>query len=342
MKFFELAMPNSKVMMIQFAPKTADPKIHGHGLDYQLSIPLAGSPFIQYNHEVRKLENELWCITAPGEQHYHYSNEEGAKLLLINLSQSFLDHVLTERLEQPKREVAFFPWVEGSAEGFKKLVMNIMKQSLDVCTMDYGKMSKAMDALVELMAKTDRVRIVGPGTDLRFSIKGISALKSAGELNLPDGEVYTAPVRDSVNGFITYNTPTPYNGFVFEQVKLTFENGKVVDASANDTERLAKILDTDEGARYIGEFAIGLNPFIKEPLKDILFDEKIDGSLHLAVGSSYDETYNGNKSSIHWDMVLIQRPEYGGGEIWFDDRLIRKDGRFVVPELFGLNPEALI
>jgi aminopeptidase len=207
--------------------------------------------------------------------------------------------------------------------------------------MDYSKMSVAMDALVDLMNKTDRVRLVGPGTDLSFSIKDIPAIKCDGKLNLPDGEVYTAPVRDSVNGTITFNTPSPYNGFVFENVKLRFENGKVVEAEANDSERINRILDTDEGARYVGEFSIGFNPYIREPMKDILFDEKIDGSIHFTPGQAYENAYNGNDSSIHWDMVLIQRPEYGGGEIYFDDRLIRKDGRFVVPELECLNPENL-
>lgn len=211
----------------------------------------------------------------------------------------------------------------------------------DVCNLDYGKMSNAMDALVELMDKTDKVRITGQGTDLSFSIKDIKSIKCAGEMNIPDGEVYTAPVRDSVNGTLTYNTPSPYQGFTFENVSLTFKDGKIVEATSNDTERLNKILDTDEGARYIGEFAIGVNPFIQHPMQDILFDEKIDGSFHFTPGQCYDDAYNGNKSNIHWDMVNIQRPEYGGGEIYFDDVLIRKDGRFVIPELEALNPENL-
>ncbi|MFK3959062.1 aminopeptidase [Guptibacillus hwajinpoensis] len=221
-----------------------------------------------------------------------------------------------------------------STEAFEDFYFN-------VCTMDYARMSEAMDVLVERMNKADEVRIVSPDTNLSFSIKDIPAVKCAGELNIPDGEVFTAPVKDSVNGVITYNTPSPYNGFVFENVQLTFENGKVIDAVANDTERLNQILDTDEGARYIGEFAIGVNPFIREPMKDILFDEKIDGSFHFTPGQAYDEAPNGNDSSVHWDLVLIQRPEYGGGQIWFDDELIRKDGKFVPEALQVLNPENL-
>lgn len=211
----------------------------------------------------------------------------------------------------------------------------------DVCNLDYGKMSEAMDSLVELMDKTDRVRITGPGTDLSFSIKDIKAIKCAGEMNIPDGEVYTAPVKDSINGVISYNTPSPYQGFTFENVKLTFKDGKIIDAKANDTERITKIFDTDEGARYVGEFAIGVNPFIQTPMQDILFDEKIDGSFHFTPGQCYEEASNGNHSDIHWDLVNIQRPEYGGGEIYFDDVLIRKDGIFVIPELEKLNPQNL-
>lgn len=211
----------------------------------------------------------------------------------------------------------------------------------DVCNLDYEKMSQAMDPLKELMNRTDKVRIVGPGTDLNFSIKGMNAIKCDGHLNIPDGEVYTAPVKDSVNGRISYNTQAVYQGFTYESIVLEFKDGKIIKATANDTERIEEVFNTDEGARYVGEFAIGVNPFILTPMKDTLFDEKIDGSFHFTPGSCYDDCYNGNKSAIHWDLVCIQRPEYGGGEIYFDDVLIRKDGRFVIPELEGLNPENL-
>lgn len=211
----------------------------------------------------------------------------------------------------------------------------------DVCNLDYAKMEKAMDPLKALMDRTDKVRIVAPGTDLSFSIKDIGSKKCCGHRNIPDGEVFSAPVRDSVNGTITYNAPSVYSGVTFQNISLTFENGKIVKAESNDTDRLNEILDTDEGARYIGEFAIGFNPHILHPMNDILFDEKIAGSLHFTPGQAYEETDNGNRSSVHWDLVLIQRPEYGGGEIYFDDVLIRKDGLFVLPELTPLNPENL-
>ncbi|MBM7693591.1 aminopeptidase [Peribacillus deserti] len=212
---------------------------------------------------------------------------------------------------------------------------------LDVCTVDYKKMHQAMQPLKALMERTDKVRLVSPGTDLSFSIKDIPAVSCAGENNIPDGEVFTAPVKDSVNGTIAFNTPCPYHGITFRNVTLTFKDGKIVEASSDQTEKINQIFDTDEGSRFIGEFAIGVNPMIKEPMGDILFDEKICGSLHFTPGEAYEDADNGNRSSIHWDMVLIQRTEYGGGEIYFDDILIRKDGLFVIPELEGLNPERL-
>ena len=211
----------------------------------------------------------------------------------------------------------------------------------DVCTLDYSKMSRAMDALVKRMERTDKVHIVGPGTDLSFSIKGLPAIKCDGKCNIPDGEVYTAPVRDSVNGVLQYNTPSLYQGNVFERTRLVFENGKIVEATSSDTERSNQIFDTDEGARYVGEFAIGVNPYITHAIKDTLFDEKIAGSFHFTPGNCYDECPNGNKSAIHWDLVCIQTPEYGGGEMYFDGELIRKDGLFVVEDLKALNPENL-
>jgi aminopeptidase len=199
-----------------------------------------------------------------------------------------------------------------------------------------------MGPLKELMMKTDKVRLKGPrDTDLTFSIKGIPAIPCDGKVNIPDGEVFTAPVRDSVNGVIHFNAPTIYRGTTHNDIRLVFKNGKIIEATSTATEKLNEVLNADEGARYVGEFAIGFNPYCIKPMKDILFDEKIAGSIHFTPGACYDEASNGNKSDIHWDMVMIQTPDYGGGEIWFDDKLIRKDGRFLVRELEPLNPENL-
>jgi aminopeptidase len=221
-----------------------------------------------------------------------------------------------------------------STEAFENLYF-------DVCTMDYPRMVRAMAPLERRMKRADRVQIKSPGTDLSFSIKGIGAKMCKGDRNIPDGEVFSCPVKKSVNGTILFNTPTIYAGTRFENVRLEFKDGKVVHATSNNTKRLNEILDTDKGARYVGEFSLGFNPHILKPMCDILFDEKIAGSMHFTPGQAYEDCDNGNRSAVHWDMVLIQRKEWGGGEIWFDGELIRKDGRFLPSDLKPLNPENL-
>jgi aminopeptidase len=211
-----------------------------------------------------------------------------------------------------------------------------------VCTLDYSRMSDAMEPLAARMRRTDKVEIKGPGTNLSFSIKGIGVVPCEGRRNLPDGECFTAPVRDSVNGTIRYNTPSLYLGTTYDHLEFTFESGRIVKATGNPQKKLDELLGTDEGARYIGEFSLGFNPYVLTPMKDTLFDEKIAGSLHFTPGQAYGIADNGNRSNVHWDLVLIQRPEYGGGEIRFDGELVRKDGRFVVPDLEGLNPVRLV
>ncbi len=211
-----------------------------------------------------------------------------------------------------------------------------------VCTLDYARMAPGMKALAALMAATDKVQVTGPGTDLQFSIKGIGAMECGGRYNIPDGEVFSCPVKESVEGVVQYNAPTVYLGASFDNIRLVFRKGKIVEATSNNTAKLNQILNSDAGARYIGEFAIGFNPHIKEPMRDILFDEKIAGSFHFTPGQAYSDCGNGNTSQVHWDMVCIQRPEYGGGEIRFDGKLIRKDGLFVPKALHKLNPDYLL
>ncbi len=207
-----------------------------------------------------------------------------------------------------------------------------------VCLLDYKALGPAMNELKKLMDKANKVHIKGPGTDLRFSLKGLKAIACGGTHNIPDGEVFSAPVKDSVEGVLSYNAPTVYQGIAFDNVKLEFSQGKIIKAAANNTKAINKILDSDEGARYIGEFAIGFNREIREPMRDILFDEKIAGSFHFTPGQAYEGIAdNGNRSQVHWDLVCIQRPDYGGGEIWFDDVLIRKNGKFLPKALQKLN-----
>lgn len=218
-----------------------------------------------------------------------------------------------------------------STEAFEDFYFN-------VCLLDYKALVPSMNALKRLMGKTDKVHITGPGTDLKFSIKDIPAVVCGGNYNIPDGEVFTAPVKNSVEGVVSHNAPTIYQGIAFDSIKLEFSDGKIIKAEAgNKTKELNRILDTDEGARYIGEFAIGFHPVIREPMRDILFDEKIAGSFHFTPGQAYEIADNGNHSQIHWDMVNIQRKDYGGGEIHFDGKLIRKDGVFIPKNLAKLN-----
>ena len=212
----------------------------------------------------------------------------------------------------------------------------------DVCTLDYSRMEPGMKALKAHMEKADKVHIKGPETDLKFSIKGIGAIPCGGTHNIPDGEVFTCPVRDSVQGHVTFNAPTIYQGTAFDNIRLEFKDGKIVKATGSNTARLNEILDSDEGARHIGEFSLAFNPHILEPMRDILFDEKISGSFHFTPGQAYEQADNGNRSQVHWDMVNIQRPDNGGGEIYFDGKLIRKDGLFIPKTLQSLNPDRLL
>jgi aminopeptidase len=206
-----------------------------------------------------------------------------------------------------------------------------------VCTLDYRRLQPGMKALKALMQRTDRVEIKGPGTDLHFSIKGIAAVICGGDRNIPDGEVFSCPVKVSVQGHVTFNAPTIYQGIGFDNIRLDFRDGKIIKATSNQTEKLNKILDSDAGARFIGEFSLGFNPYVLHPMRDILFDEKIAGSFHFTPGQAYEEADNGNRSQVHWDMVNIQRRDYGGGEIYFDGKLIRRDGEFLPKQLRSLN-----
>jgi aminopeptidase len=252
----------------------------------------------------------------------------------------YMDIVTEERINHTKWVVLRYPnysmaqLANQSLEAFEDFYFK-------VCNLDYARMSIAMDKLVRLMEKTDIVKIKGPGTDLTFSIKNIPAIKCAGQYNIPDGEVFTAPVKTSLNGKITFNCPAVYHGVTYENIYFEFKNGKIINAISNDSKRLNKVLDTDKGSRYTGEFAIGVNPYIVRPMKDGLFDEKINGSFHLTPGRCYGEASNSNRSAIHWDLICIQTLEYGGGEIYFDGILIRKDGRFIISSLADLNPEKL-
>ncbi len=289
--------------------------------------------------EMFRIEKAQAYIAIRGSHNINESSDVPAdKLQLVS---GKMRPVITRRVNDTKWVVCRWPTsamaqqAGMSTEAFENFYF-------DVCTLDYGKMARAMEPLHQRMSATDRVHITGEGTDLHFSIKGQTCIPCSGEHNIPDGEVFTSPVIDSVNGHVSYNAPTIYRGVSFDNIRLEFTDGKITNATSNRTELLNKILDSDDGARYIGEFALGVNPHIREPMRDILFDEKIAGSFHFTPGQAYEKADNGNRSQVHWDMVCIQRPDYGGGEIRFDDELIRKDGQFVPQDLHPLNPENLM
>ena len=286
-------------------------------------------------------EMDAYIAIAGSHNIYETSDVDAdIKTMMSKVTKPYLDYRVNETkwciLRWPTPAMA--QQANMSTEAFENFFF-------DVCTFDYSKFNPGMSNLQTRMQNADKIHIKGDDTDLHFSIKDIGAVACGGTHNIPDGEVFSCPIKDSVQGHIQFNAPTIYRGTDFDGIRLEFKDGKIVDAIANSdasTEALNEILDSDDGARYIGEFAIGFNPYVVQPMRDILFDEKIGGSFHFTPGQCYDDASNGNDSQVHWDMVKIQRPDYGGGEIYFDDELIRKDGEFVVNDLIPLNPDQLL
>ena len=207
----------------------------------------------------------------------------------IQRAMKILKPVLDWRVNKTKWCVLRWP-TPSMAQQAKMSTEKFEDFYFNACCMDYAKMQDAMGSLVKRMSEANRVRITGPETDLQFSIEGINAIGCSGTHNIPDGEVFSCPVKDSVEGYVSYNADTLYQGTSFSGIKLLFKEGKIVKATASSNEnKLNEILDSDEGARYIGEFAIGFNPMIREPMLDILFDEKIAGSFHFTPGQAYEE-----------------------------------------------------
>ncbi len=311
-------------------------KIHQGRLTREM---LSGAAEIQYEtlakHLLAEMKDMDAYIAIRGGHNIAETSDVPAERM--KLAMKHMRPVLDHRVKKTKWCVLRWPspsmaqQAGMSTEAFEKFYF-------EVCLLDYKALVPAMNALKKLMDKTDRVELISPGTHLKFSIKGIGAVVCGGNYNIPDGEVFTAPVKTSVEGHITYNAPTIYQGIPFDGIRLEFSQGEIIKAEAGSkTKELNRILDSDAGARYIGEFALGFHPTIREPMRDILFDEKIAGSFHFTPGQAYDEADNGNRSQVHWDMVNIQRKDYGGGEVWFDGKLIRKDGVFLPKALEKLN-----
>ncbi|MFZ5807514.1 MAG: aminopeptidase [Verrucomicrobiota bacterium] len=290
--------------------------------------------------ELQRMKNMQAYIAIRGSQNIFESSDVSPERL--NMTSKILRPVQNWRVQKTRWVVLRWP-TSAMAQQARMSTEAFEDFYFKVCTLDYARMESGMKALQRLMNRTNQVHIKGPGTDLKFSIKKIGAVTCGGHHNIPDGEVYTAPVKDSVNGILTYNAPTVYQGTSFDNIFFEFRDGKIIRATTGDnTKRMNKILDSDAGARYIGEFSLGFNPYILQPMRDILFDEKIAGSFHFTPGQAYTEADNGNRSQVHWDLVCIQRKDYGGGEIYFDGKLIRKDGIFIVEPLKKLNPDYLL
>lgn len=299
----------------------------------------ADSLNVTLEHELLQMKRMNCYLAIRGSLNSYDLSDVDAELL--RLKTTTLRPIVDHRVRNTKWCVCVWPTPSLSQAACMSTTA-FEKFFFDACTFDYNSLNEGATSLEKLMTETDKVKIIGPGTNLEFSIKNIPAVKCIGEYNIPDGEVFTAPVKDSVNGFITFNAITTYAGQTFNDIELKFENGQIISANCviGDVNKLNEILDADEGARYIGEFAIGINPLITKPMNDILFDEKIYGSFHFTPGACYDEAYNGNVSSVHWDMVCLQSEKTGhSGEIWFDDVLIRKNGEFVVTPLQVLNKQ---
>jgi len=315
-------------------------QIHRARITRELSLGAEEAQFVPHAEvELARMQKMDAYIALRGSENIFEASDVPAER--VQLVSRLMKPVLDHRVGKTKWVVLRWPspamaqQAGLSTEAFEDFYFK-------VCTLDYSRLTPGMDALAKLMRQTDRVHLTGPGTDLSFSIKGIGAQPCGGLRNIPDGEVFSCPVKDSVEGHLQYNAPTVYLGQSFDHIRLAFKRGKIVEATSNNTKRLNEILDSDAGARYIGEFALGFNPHILEPMRDILFDEKIAGSFHFTPGQAYEGVGNGNKSQVHWDMVCIQRPEYGGGEIRFDGKLVRKDGLFVPKSLHKLNPAYLL
>ncbi len=316
-----------------------------------------GADYVEYSFSMPEIDRQFYNLASKKQlalfpQHKldfyktltAYIGISAGENSMVNATSSQQAMVAYQKLTRPlvDQRVKHTKWVvtryptHGAAQEARMSLEEYEEYLFGACNVDWAAASRKMEALKKLMDTTDRVHLTGPDTDLTFSIKGLNSIKCDGRFNIPDGEVFTAPVRDSVQGYITYNCPTIYQGKEFNDIRLEFKDGKIVTATAGAmTAALNKILDTDAGSRFVGEFSLGINPNIRTPMRNILFDEKIFGSIHFTPGQAYDEADNGNRSAVHWDMVRLMQD----GEIWFDDRLIQKGGRFVLPALTALNPE---
>jgi aminopeptidase len=264
------------------------------------------------------------------ENPYEMSGIDQKKLQIVQKSRKPLSDILHK-----KKWCLFYYPNTASAAMAKKSLEQWEDFVLDSCILDWEKEEKMQKKFIKLMEKVKHVKIVGEETDLELSIAGQKWKTCCGKANMPDGEIFTSPVRNSVNGEIKYNVPTNYQSHDFDWVKLWIKNGKVVKEESNNQKPLPGILNTDKGSRYFGEFAFGLNKNIKEGTRQILFDEKMGKSLHMALGKCYDECPNGNDSSVHWDLIFKFAP--AGAELFFDGKKVYSKTKWIDKRFSFLN-----
>ena len=291
---------------------------------YSTATPAQLKQFPQTAMDIVK-KTDVWIgIIAPNNTR----NLSGIDPAQMSIHQKTLQPLLNHRVEHTRWVLTAFPTpgqaqeADMSLNAFSDFIFSTM---IDV---DWAGMIKKQNSLAKRFESSSIVRIVGEDTDLSMSIKGRKVVADNGEANMPGGEVFTSVVEDSAEGYIHYTYPAIYGGNEVDGVKLWFEKGKVVKATAKKGEAfLNHMLDMDQGARYIGELGIGNNFKINKFIKSILFDEKIGGSVHLALGRSYTETLGKNESALHWDMIKDLRL---GGELYLDGTMVQKDGRWLI------------
>jgi len=286
---------------------------------YASKEQLSKFPEISY-YEIKKTDAVIY-IGAPNNTK-ELTNVDPKK---ISIRQRVCKKISDYRVNNTKWILYEYP-TEALAQDAEMSLEEFTDFAYNATNVDWKKESKKQDKLKKILDKGKSVRIIGKNTDISFSIAGKKAIKCDGDHNMPDGEVFTEPVKHSINGYITYDFPAIHGGREVDGIRLEFKDGKVVKATATKNEEFLKqMLETDSGSRYVGEFGVGVNYNIKKFIKNTLFDEKIGGTIHLALGNAYQETGGENSSAIHWDMIKDLRK---GGKLYIDGKLVQENGKF--------------
>ncbi|MCL2149884.1 MAG: aminopeptidase [Dehalococcoidia bacterium] len=294
---------------------------------------------LEYVHEGQRLITEKYDvrIVIIGEENTKaLSRIDPAKMVIYDQARTELTDAMMRRSAAGELRWVLAPYPTNAFAQDAEMSLGDYEDFLyKACLPDlvdpigyWQKVATEQERIVQWLKGRDQVHVIGPETDLRLSVAGRTFINCAGKFNVPDGEVFTGPVEDSAEGYVYFSYPAIESGREVIGIRLHFSQGRVIKATAEKNEDfLLKTLDTDAGARYLGEFAIGTNEGITQFTREILFDEKIGGSFHMALGAGYPETGSRNKSAIHWDMVCDLRD---GGEIRVDGELLYRNGKFVI------------